>query len=194
LTWSKLKDKGRLILSPLVKAFSFVPPNVITFCGLLVVIVAAILILNGKFRIGGVVFMAGSILDAVDGQIAREKGKISKFGAFFDSTLDRYGEFFIFFSIAFAKKGYFLTSLCFAAILGAFLTSYTRARADSLGIDIKEGFFTRVERIIIIIIGLIILPDYMIYIMAILAIGSNVTAIQRILIAYKRLENGGKNG
>jgi CDP-diacylglycerol--glycerol-3-phosphate 3-phosphatidyltransferase len=191
LSWSKLKDKGRLILLPLVKALSSLPPNFITFGGFLIVIIAAVLILFGKFRIGGVVLILGSIFDAVDGQIAREKGKTSKFGAFFDSTLDRYGEFFIFFSIAFAEKRFFLTSLCFLAVLGAFLTSYTRARADSLGVDIKEGFITRVERIIIIIIGLIILPEHMIYIMAVLAIVTNLTAIQRILIAYKRLENGG---
>ena len=191
MSWSKLKDKGRLILLPLVKAFSSVPPNFITFGGFLIVVIAAVIILFGRFRIGGFVLIVGSIFDAIDGQIARVKGKTSKFGAFFDSTLDRYGEFFIFFAIAFAEKRFFLTSLCFAAVLGAFLTSYTRARADSLGIDIKEGFITRVERIIIIIIGLVILPEYMIYIMAILAIGTNLTAIQRILIAYKRLENGG---
>ena len=191
MTWIKLKDKSRLILSPLVKAFSFIPPNLITFGGLLVVIIAAILIYNGKFRIGGVVLIVGSIFDAVDGQIARKKGKTSKFGAFFDSTLDRYAEFFIFFGIAFSGKGSLLLFLSFWAISGSFMTSYTRARADSLGIDIKEGFFTRIERIIIIIIGLIFLPDYMTYVMAILAIGTNVTAIQRILIAHKRLENGG---
>ena len=189
--WSKLKDKGRLIFLPLVKVFSFVPPNLITFIGLLVVAIAAILIFIGKFRIGGVVLIIGSIFDTIDGQIARAEGKTSKFGAFLDSTLDRYAEFFIFFSIAFAGKGYFLTFLCFVSILGTFLTSYTRARAHSLGVDIKEGFFTRVERIIIIVIGLIILPDQMIYIMAVLAIGTNMTAIQRILIAHKRLENGG---
>ncbi len=189
--WSKLKDKARLVFLPLVKAFSFAPPNIITFIGLLVVILASMFILKGNFRIGGVVLIAGSILDTLDGQIARLKGKTSKFGAFFDSTLDRYGEFFIFFSIAFAGKSALLASLSFAAILGAFMTSYTRARAESLGIEIKEGFFTRAERIIVIIIGLIILPDYLIYIMAVLAIGSNITAIQRILIAYKRLENGG---
>jgi len=191
LGWSKLRDKARLLFLPLVKAFSFVPPNIITFSGLLVVILASMFILKGNFRIGGVVLIAGSILDALDGQIARLKGKTSKFGAFFDSTLDRYGEFFIFFSIAFSGESALLSSLCFAAILGAFLTSYTRARAESLGIKIKEGFFTRAERIVVIIIGLIILPNYLIYIMAILAIGSNITAIQRIIIAYKRLENGG---
>ena len=191
MTWSKLKDRSRLILSPLVKVFSFIPPNFITFGGFLVVVIAAILIYNGEFRIGGVVLILGSIFDAIDGQIARKKGKTSKFGAFFDSTLDRYAEFFIFFAIAFAGKGSLLLFLSFVAILGAFMTSYTRARADSLGIDIKEGFFTRVERIIIIIIGLIFLPDHMTYVMGILVIGTNVTAIQRIIIAHKRLENGG---
>ena len=189
--WSKLRDKGRLIFLPLVKLFSSLPPNLITLIGFLVVIVAAILIFFDKFRIGGVVLIIGSIFDAVDGQVARVQGKTSKFGAFLDSTLDRYAEFFIFFSIAFAGKGYLLTCLCFVAILGTFLTSYTRARAHSLGVDIKEGFFTRVERIIVIIIGLIILPDHIIYIIAFLALVTNMTAIQRILIAHKRLENGG---
>jgi CDP-diacylglycerol--glycerol-3-phosphate 3-phosphatidyltransferase len=191
LTWSKLKDKGRLVFLPLVKVFSFVPPNLITLGGLLVVIVAAILIFIGKFRVGGFVLIVGSIFDTIDGQIARAKGKTSKFGAFLDSTLDRYAEFFIFFSIAFAGKEYFLICLCFVVMLGTFLTSYTRARAHSLGVDIKEGFFTRVERVIVIIIGLIIWPDHMVYIMAFLAIVTNMTAIQRILIAHKRLENGG---
>jgi CDP-diacylglycerol--glycerol-3-phosphate 3-phosphatidyltransferase len=192
LNWSEIKNKARLILSPLVKAFSFMSPNFVTFGGLLVVVIASVLIYNGKFRIGGVVLIIGSIFDAIDGQIAREKGKTSKFGAFFDSTLDRYAEFFIFFSIAFARKETLLLFLSSVAFLGAFMTSYTRARADSLGIDIKEGFFTRVERIIIIIIGLIFLPDHLTYVMAVLAIGANITAIQRILIAHKRLENGGK--
>jgi CDP-diacylglycerol--glycerol-3-phosphate 3-phosphatidyltransferase len=189
--WGGLKEKTRIMLTPLVKALSFIPPNFITFGGFVIVLIAAIFVLNGKFRTAGVILIAGSILDAVDGQIARAKEKTSKFGAFFDSTLDRYGEFFIFFSIAFAEKEYIMTALCFAAVLGAFLTSYTRARAESLGTCIKEGFFTRVERIIIITGGLIIFPHNMIYIMAILAIGSNITAIQRILIAYKRFENGG---
>jgi phosphatidylglycerophosphate synthase len=192
LGWNKLRDKGRFILSPLAKALSFLPPNVVTFIGLLIVVLASIFIFKGDFRIGGVILIAGSIFDAVDGQIARMKRKVSKFGAFFDSTLDRYGEFFIFFAIAFARVGTpLLSALSFATILGAYLTSYTRARAESLGVEIREGFFTRVERLVIIIIGLVILPDYLIYIMSIIAIGSNVTAIQRILIAYKRFENGG---
>ena len=184
--WSKLREKARVLLSPLVKIFSFIPPNILTFSGILIVLLAAAFIFNGRFRLGGVILIVGSIFDALDGQIARKTGKMSEFGAFFDSTLDRYGEFFIFFSIAFTGDS-FLVFLCFAAMLGSFLTSYTRARADSLGVDIKEGLLTRVERIIILIIGLVILPEHLVYIMAILAIGSNLTAIQRIIIAYKRL-------
>ncbi len=191
MDWSKLRDKARILLTPLVRLLYFLPPNIITFGGLLIVILASAFIFKGRLRIGGLILIAGSILDAVDGQIAREKGKTSKFGAFFDSTLDRYGEFFIFFSIALAGESALFSILSFAVILGAFLTSYTRARADSLGVDIKEGIFTRVERIIIIILGLVVLPDYLIYVLAFLAIGSNITAIQRIIIAYKRLENGG---
>lgn len=189
--WNRLKEKGRIILSPLVRALSFVPPNVITLTGFLITIFASIFIFKGKFRIGGLVLIAGSIFDAIDGQIARIKGKMSKFGAFFDSTLDRYGEFFIFFAIAFSGGGALLSALSFATILGAYLTSYTRARAESLGVEIREGFFTRVERLVIIIIGLVILPSYLIYVMIIMAIVSNATAIQRILIAYKRFEKGG---
>jgi CDP-diacylglycerol---glycerol-3-phosphate 3-phosphatidyltransferase len=186
LGWSQLREKSRVIFSPMVRVFSFIPPNILTFLGFLIIILSSVLILNGKFRLGGIVLALGSIFDALDGQIAREQGKTSKFGAFFDSTLDRYGEFFIFFSIAYTGNA-FLIYLCFATMLGAFLTSYTRARAESLGVEIKEGFFTRVERLIIIIVGLIILPKYLFYIMIILAIGSNITAIQRIIIAYKRL-------
>jgi CDP-diacylglycerol--glycerol-3-phosphate 3-phosphatidyltransferase len=187
LDWGKLREKGRIALLPLVKMLSSIPPNILTFIGLLVVILASIFIFKGNFRLGGLILIAASILDAVDGQIARLQGKASKFGAFLDSTLDRYGEFFIFFSIAFGGKATLLAALSFVVILGAFLTSYTRARAESLGIEIKEGFFTRVERLIIVIIGLVILPKYLVYIMIILAVGSNITAVQRILIAYKRL-------
>ena len=90
MTWSKLRDKGRLIFLPLVKLFSSLPPNLITLIGFLVVIVAAILIFFDKFRIGGVVLIIGSIFDAVDGQVARVQGKTSKFGAFLDSTAARH--------------------------------------------------------------------------------------------------------
>jgi CDP-diacylglycerol--glycerol-3-phosphate 3-phosphatidyltransferase len=155
------------------------------------VLISSIIISIGKYRIGGIILILGTILDAVDGQIARNTGKTTKFGAFIDSTLDRYGDFFIFISIAVAGRESIIAPLSIFILLGAYITSYTRARADSLGIEIKEGHFTRFERILIIIIGLIIGERFIIYFLIILALGTNITAIHRIVLAYKRMKDGG---
>ena len=184
-------EKGRILLIPLVKILSKVPPNTLTFTGFLIVLTSSIIIAIGKFRIGGIILILGTILDAVDGQIARKTGKTTKFGAFIDSTLDRYGDFFIFISIAVAGRESIIAPLSIFTLLGAYITSYTRARADSLGIEIKEGHFTRFERILIIIIGLIIGERFIIYFLIILALGTNITAIHRIVLAYKRMKDGG---
>lgn len=186
-----LIEKGRILLSPLVKILSKVPPNILTFAGFLIVLISSIIISIGKYRIGGIILILGTILDAVDGQIARNTGKTTKFGAFIDSTLDRYGDFFIFISIAVAGRESIIAPLSIFILLGAYITSYTRARADSLGIEIKEGHFTRFERILIIIIGLIIGERFIIYFLIILALGTNITAIHRIVLAYKRMKDGG---
>ncbi len=186
-----LIEKGRILLSPLVKILSKVPPNILTFAGFLIVLISSIIISIGKYRIGGIILILGTILDAVDGQIARNTGKTTKFGAFIDSTLDRYGDFFIFISIAVAGRESIIAPLSIFTLLGAYITSYTRARADSLGIEIKEGHFTRFERILIIIIGLIIGESFIIYFLIILALGTNITAIHRIVLAYKRMKDGG---
>lgn len=186
-----LIEKGRILLSPLVKILSKVPPNILTFAGFLIVLISSIIISIGKYRIGGIILILGTILDAVDGQIARNTGKTTKFGAFIDSTLDRYGDFFIFISIAVAGRESIIAPLSIFTLLGAYITSYTRARADSLGIEIKEGHFTRFERILIIIIGLIIGERFIIYFLIILALGTNITAIHRIVLAYKRMKDGG---
>jgi len=184
-------EKGRILLIPLVKILSKVPPNTLTFTGFLIVLTSSIIIAIGKFRIGGIILILGTILDAVDGQIARKTGKTTKFGAFIDSTLDRYGDFFIFISIAVAGRESIIAPLSIFTLLGAYITSYSRARADSLGIEIKEGHFTRFERILIIIIGLIIGERFIIYFLIILALGTNITAIHRIVLAYKRMKDGG---
>lgn len=186
-----LTDKCRTLLHPLVKILSKVPPNILTLTGFLIVLFSSIVISLGNFRIGGIILILGTILDAVDGQIARNAGKTSMFGAFIDSTLDRYGDFFIFISIAIAGRESILASLSIIALLGAYITSYTRARADSLGVEIKEGHFTRFERILIIIIGLLMGKRFIIYFLIILALGTNITAIHRIFLAYKRMKDGG---
>ncbi|MEA1912318.1 MAG: CDP-alcohol phosphatidyltransferase family protein [candidate division WOR-3 bacterium] len=191
MEWNKIVEKGRSLLLPMTKMLSFMPPNILTLSGLAIVALSSVFIGFGKFRIGGLILILGTLLDAIDGEVARRTQGCSKVGAFLDSTLDRYGDFFIFSAIAIAGRGMLLTFLSLASMMGAYITSYTRAKADSLGVEIKNGLFTRVERIIIVIIGLLSGPHFIVYFMVILAIGTNMTAIQRIAIAYKKLKNGG---
>lgn len=189
-----LKKKGRKALKPLVNLLSKVPPNIITIIGFLLVLLSAIIISTGKLRIGALILILGSIFDSLDGEIARKRNKTTSFGAFLDSTLDRYSDFLIFGSIAFAGKDTILTILSISALLGAFITSYARARAEAFNIHVKSGIFTRVERIILIIIGLLCGWDYILYFVAILAAGTNITAIQRIVIVYKKTKKEDLNG
>jgi len=188
---NKIVERGRILLLPLTKTLSRVPPNILTYTGLMIVLLSSVFVALGRFRTGGFILIAGTLLDAIDGEIARNTKRITMFGAFIDSTLDRYGDFFIFIAVAIAGRESILAILSLLTLLGAYITSYTRARADSLGITIKEGHFTRFERIIIIIIALLLGRNYIIYFMIVLALGTNVTAIQRIIIAYKRMKEGG---
>lgn len=188
---NRLMERGRVLLSPLIKILSRVPPNILTFTGLLIVALSSVFIAFGKFRTGGLILIAGTILDAIDGEIARRNERATSFGAFLDSTLDRYADSFIFFGIAIAGRESILAPISIIALLGSYATSYARARADSFGIIIKEGLFTRVERTIIVIIGLLVGYNYIIYFMIVLAIGTNITAIQRIALVYKRMKDGG---
>lgn len=191
MEWHKIKRKSRKILAPLASLLQDVNADIISVLGMIIVLVACYFIVEGFFRIAAVVLIFGSIFDTLDGEIARRQNETTDFGAFLDSTLDRYADFFIFSAIAIAGKGEFLTLLSIIALMGAFITSYTRSRAESLGVELKEGFLGRVERILIIIAGLLAGKDYMLYFAIVLAIGTNLTAIQRIIIAYKRLKDGG---
>ncbi|MCK4528738.1 CDP-alcohol phosphatidyltransferase family protein [candidate division WOR-3 bacterium] len=186
-----IKERSRIILSPLVMIFSRISPNILTLSGLFIVAIASIFIALGRFHIGAFVLIAGSLLDAIDGEIARKTGKTTTFGAFLDSTLDRYADLFIFLSIAIAGRESVLAVYSIIALLGAYITSYTRARGDSLGVDIAVGLFTREVRIIIIILGLLSGRGFIVYFMILLAIGTNITALQRIFKAYKMIKEGG---
>lgn len=126
-------------------------------------------------------------LDAVDGSMARQRQESSKFGAFFDSVVDRYDELVLlagllfYFSQEGAQAGVMLTYL---ATMGSVLVSYTRARAESLGLNAKTGILTRIERAIVLIIGLLIGKP--LYSVGIIAVLGNITAIQRIAQVWKQ--------
>ena len=180
----RIRNLTHGILTPI--AFTLVRwrvhPDAITLAGLLVVVVAAFCIANGDFALGGVLLVIGLPLDALDGAVARAMQRRDNFGAVLDSTLDRYADGFIFIALSY----YFalhdqldMMLLALAALLGSLLVSYVRARAEGIDVTIKIGLFTRLERLLVIVLMLLIAPLLELGVL-ILAIGTNITALQRL--------------
>ncbi len=166
-----------------------VTPNQITVVGALVTLVAAYLVARGSYTAGGIVFLLGCCMDMLDGALARLAQMVTPFGAFFDSTLDRAVEGVLLAAIAyrFALEGRSVTVAVVAlALLGSLLVSYTRARAEALGLECKVGVASRVERVILLSAGLIFsfLLPYAIYVLAALTL---VTVVQRVVHTYRQL-------
>ncbi len=162
-----------------------VSPNLITVLGLLLTASSGVFIVEGNFFIAGVVLAVGSVLDAIDGALARRSNKVSSFGAFLDSTVDRVADFIPLAALAYyLKDNDFLFWITMFTILFSFLISYERARAEGLGIDCKVGFFERPERLIILIVALI--TGFVEIGIVVLFAGTLITAIQRLIHVYKK--------
>lgn len=143
--------RNRLVTSRLT-------PNAISMVGLLGNLGAAALILEHYFFLGGIAFILGSVMDTLDGRYARVSGKGTLFGAFLDSTLDRAEEGLVLTAVAayFAERGdEFAAAMCVVVVLGSLLVSYTRARAEALGVECKVGLATRPVRVVVLSIGLV---------------------------------------
>jgi CDP-diacylglycerol--glycerol-3-phosphate 3-phosphatidyltransferase len=133
-------------------------PNAISLTGLALHGVATALITQRYFFLGGVTFIVGSIMDTLDGRYSRMSGKGTLFGAFLDSTLDRIEEGMVLTAVAayFAAQGDdFAAAMCVVVVLGSLMVSYTRARAEALGVECKVGLATRPVRVVILSIGLV---------------------------------------
>ena len=133
-------------------------PNAISMVGLLGNLVAAALVTQRLFFLAGVAFVLGSVMDTLDGRYSRMSGKGTLFGAFLDSTLDRIEEGIVLAAVAgyFAVQGDdFAAAMCVVAVLFSLMVSYTRARAEALGVECKVGLATRPVRVVILSIGLI---------------------------------------
>ena len=165
-------------------------PNAISMMGLVGNLVAAALVTQRLFFLAGVAFVLGSVMDTLDGRYSRMSGKGTLFGAFLDSTLDRIEEGIVLAAVAgyFAVTGQdFAAAMCVVAVLGSLMVSYTRARAEALGVECKVGLATRPVRVVILSIGLVFakgagLGDFellapSVYLIAALTI---VTTIQRV--------------
>ena len=133
-------------------------PNAISITGLVLNLAAAALILADHFFLGGVAFIVGSVMDTLDGRYSRMSGKGTMFGAFLDSTLDRIEEGVVLAAVAFqfADAGDAVpAAACVVAVLGSLMVSYTRARAEALGVECKVGIATRPVRVVLLSIGLV---------------------------------------
>jgi CDP-diacylglycerol--glycerol-3-phosphate 3-phosphatidyltransferase len=173
-------------------------PNAISMVGLVLNLAAAVLITQRLFFLAGVAFIIGSIMDTLDGRYSRMSGKGTLFGAFLDSTLDRVEEGIVLTAVAgyFASQGdEFAAAMCVIVVLGSLMVSYTRARAEALGVECKVGIATRPVRVVLLSIGLVFakgasLGDFellapAIYAMAVL---TTITVIQRVWHVKRALE------
>jgi CDP-diacylglycerol--glycerol-3-phosphate 3-phosphatidyltransferase len=132
-------------------------PNAISMTGLVLNLAAAALILDERFVLGAFAFIIGSVMDTLDGRYSRMSGKGTQFGAFLDSTLDRIEEGVVLAAVCwhFAQQGdEAVAAACLLVVLGSLMVSYTRARAEALGVECKVGIATRPVRVVILSAGL----------------------------------------
>jgi CDP-diacylglycerol--glycerol-3-phosphate 3-phosphatidyltransferase len=179
------------LLAPLVRVLTKwgVNPNSLTLAGIIITFFATAAFFVKSPRIGGFLVLLGGLCDAIDGSLARNAGKATRFGALLDSSVDRYAEFVMLFGIG----GYFLmiedyvnSALTFLALCGSFMVSYTRARAESLGMTAKVGVMQRPERIVFLGLGALIHPIALRIAVWMVAVFANFTALQRLRFAFKQ--------
>jgi CDP-diacylglycerol---glycerol-3-phosphate 3-phosphatidyltransferase len=187
-------------LEALVRFSSRVSPDVLTITGLALngVACACFAFAGGKYytdpgmlRVGGLVAFVASIFDMLDGRVARLRGRETKFGAYLDSTMDRYSDMVLHLglTILYARMEQTLPMvLVWAAAFGGFMTSYARARAESLIPRCTVGLMERPERIVLLIVGA--LTNRMAAVLWIVAVLSNITAVQRVVYTYVELKRG----
>ena len=174
-------------------ALSKIHPNALTFIGLVINVVAAVLLSTGQFTKAAWVIIGAGIFDMVDGRVARETNRVTRFGGFFDSVLDRYSDLALLMGLLVWYGNInrpFYVVLTAVVMAGSVMVSYTRARAENTIPMCKVGFMERPERIVLLIIGALF--DRMAPVLWIIALMSNLTVIHRMLFTWqeaKRLED-----
>ncbi len=184
---------SRWLLDKIVGALAAtgINPNVLTFIGLVVNFWAAALFATGRFKTGAMVIFFAGFLDMLDGQVARRTNRVTAFGAFYDSTLDRYSDMALYLGLLvyYAVNG--RTSyviLAAVATAGSVMDSYARARAESLIPLCKVGFMERPERMVLLIIGGLF--DRMAAVLWVISVVSTLTVIHRIVFTWQETRAG----
>ena len=180
---------GHFLDNPLSSIAKRIPvsPNFLTVAGFLITLTAALTIPH-SIRIGGILILLGGLCDMLDGIVARTTGRATKFGAVLDSLLDRYSDAFLFLSIAWylaAEGDHSGAFLSIGTLVGAFLISYARARAEGLGISCQSGLLERPERIILLIFATI--TGWVVPVLWIMLVLTHVTVFQRFCFVRKQL-------
>ncbi len=196
----RIQQKARQLVAAIMRPLAWlgITPNMVTLLGLVLSIVTAIVIASGHLRVGGALVLFAGIFDMFDGAIARVRNAATTFGAFLDSTLDRYSESIILGGLliyALQRPGLhealwpwpseqtWMIVLIFVAAVGSLMVSYAKARAEGLGLECKTGLLARPERVVILAIGL--LTGTTIWALLLLAILSHVTAVERIVHVWR---------
>ncbi len=202
MSWTSSFGKAcSVLLYAIVRGFALtrISPNALTFSGLVINIVAAVLFGYAKgddhwrlFLYAGLVIIGAGVFDMVDGRVARVTDQVTVFGAFFDSVIDRYSDVALFFGLlvyyARANRFFYVGMVAFVMV-SSVMVSYTRARAESLIKQCKVGFMERPERIVLVIIGALFERfNAMAPVLWVLAVFSTITVIHRIWYTYQQTE------
>ena len=204
----RIQQKARQFVAWIVRPLARlgITPNMVTFVGLLLSIVTALVIASGSIVAGGALVLFAGIFDMFDGAMARVRNAATTFGAFLDSTLDRYSESIILGGLLFyalqrptlhealwpwANEQQWMIVLLFVAAIGSLMVSYAKARAEGLGLECKTGLLARPERVVILAIGL--LTGTTIWALMLLAVLSHVTATERIVHVWRAASQPAKS-
>ncbi len=172
-----------------------ITPNALTFINLGLNILAGIVIAMGHFLIGGILVLFSGLCDILDGALARLTGRSTKFGAILDSTVDRIAEAAVLCGILFwylqngLEENRLAIALVLIVLVGSFLVSYVKARAEGVGWRCEVGLFTRAERVIVLALGLLIGQVFIS--LCILAVFVSFTVIQRLVYLWRQARTGG---
>ena len=180
----KIGDTLGRVLDAIVRGFAAagVNPNILTFIGFGINLLAAYLFAYGYFRWAGATIILAGIFDMADGRVARLEGRVTPFGGFYDSVMDRYSDLCLLIGLLIYYgriNRFFYVSLVAVAMIGSVMVSYSRARAENVIPSCKVGFLERPERVVLIIIGAFF--DRMAPVLWLIAVLSNVTVIHRII-------------
>ena len=183
-----VRQWSRSIINPMARFVgrTGVSPDGVTLVGFVLMVGVGLLLARGYLQLAGAVLILAAIFDAIDGALARMLNRTSRFGAFLDSTMDRFSEAAIFLGILvhFHKQDSGTeVVLTYIAMVGSLMVSYTRARGEGIGVSIRGGFLTRFERMVILILGLIL--NQLSLALWILAPLTNFTALQRVWLTWR---------